>query len=126
VITDASFRDPSRPGGEQDRWETDGGRTDNPIATARHAQAEHVARQLTAVTDRLCRQFAPDCGAPAPAAAIRELVGDVRAGFGSPRVIAYLLGARRTSRPPPVAPPAPHHLGLTGITRPPTCAPQTV
>ena len=54
----------------------------------RRAQTEHVGRQLAAVADRLCHEFAPDGGAAA--AAVRAQVHRSRAEFGSPRVIAYL------------------------------------
>ena len=70
------------------RWESDGGHVDRPVEEARHAQADHVGRQMVAVADRLCREFAPD-GGPA-AESIRDQVRDARDAFGSPRVIAYL------------------------------------
>jgi hypothetical protein len=77
----------SRPGdGEQvSRWETDGGQT---AAEDRQAQAHHVARQLEAVAERLCREFSPG-GGPA-AEGIRTQVREARDAFGSPHVIAYL------------------------------------
>lgn len=75
-------------GGQISRWETDGGHVREPSVEDRRAQTEHVGRQLAAVTDRLCREFAPDGGAAA--AAVREQVHRSRAEFGSPRVTAYL------------------------------------
>jgi hypothetical protein len=77
----------SRTGdGEQvSRWETDGGQT---ATEDREAQAHHVARQLEAVADRLCREFSP--GDDAAAEEIRALVREARDAFGSPHVIAYL------------------------------------
>lgn len=51
-------------------------------------EEEHVARQMAAVADRLCREFAPE-GGPA-AAALREQVREAWSGFGSPHVITYL------------------------------------
>lgn len=70
------------------RWETDGGHIEEPVDEARHAQAEHVRRQMAAVAERLCREFAP--GGGAAAVSIRGQVSDARDAFGSPRVIAYL------------------------------------
>jgi hypothetical protein len=77
----------SHPGdGEQiGWWETDGGRA---AVEDRRAQAEHVARQLEAVADRLCREFCPGGGAAADE--IRTQVREARDAFGSPNVVAYL------------------------------------
>lgn len=74
--------------GQVGRWENDGGRIRAPGDAARHARADHVDRQLVAVADRLCREFAP-AGGPA-ATSIRDQVRRARAGYGSPRVIDYL------------------------------------
>ena len=52
------------------------------------AQVDHVARQLKAVAERLCREFAPAGGAAA--AEIRAQVREARHEFGSPPVVAYL------------------------------------
>lgn len=52
------------------------------------AEAQHVARQMIAVADRLCGEFAPTGGAAAES--VREQVRKAWADFGSPRVIAYL------------------------------------
>jgi hypothetical protein len=89
-------------GDQLGRWETDGGHLPEPTIEDRQAQTEHVGRQLIAVADRLCREFAPDGGAAA--AAVRAQVRRSRAEFGSPRVIAYLptlveRAVRRRLRP---------------------------
>lgn len=74
--------------GQVGRGETDGGRVRAPMDAERQAQADHVERQLAAVADRLCREFAP-AGGPG-AATIRDRCLEARAAYGSPRVIAYL------------------------------------
>ncbi|MFC4943204.1 three-helix bundle dimerization domain-containing protein [Pseudonocardia sp. GCM10023141] len=70
------------------RWETDGGHLLESPGDAQRAQEHHVGRQLAAVGQRLCREFAPDGGAGATA--IRDMVREARTGFGNPDVIAYL------------------------------------
>lgn len=83
------------------RWETDGGHIEEPAEEpadeARQVQVDHVGRQLAAVAERLCREFAPGGGAAAES--IRDQVRDARDAFGAPRVIAYLpLLVERTVR----------------------------
>lgn len=51
-------------------------------------EAQHVAQQMAAVADRLCREFAPAGGTAADA--VRAQVREAWADFGSPRVITYL------------------------------------
>lgn len=77
----------SRPGSSDQVswWATDGRRA---AAEDRQAQADHVARQLEAVAERLCREFSQ--GDPAAAGEIRAQVREARDAFGSPSVVAYL------------------------------------
>jgi hypothetical protein len=75
----------SRPGDQAGWWENDRSQT---AAEDQQAQADHVARQLVAVADRLCREFAH--GDAAAAEEIRAQVREARDAFGSPRVVAYL------------------------------------
>lgn len=69
--------------------------------------ADVLARQLIEVGDRLCRQFAVDGGPSAES--VRRQVREARAGFGSPKVIAYL----------PVLIERQLRLDLTAATQPP-------
>jgi hypothetical protein len=79
--------------------------------TAGRSLADKVAQQLVEMTDRLCREFAPAGGAAAEV--VRGQVTEVRAGFGSPKVLTYLpvLVERsvrhRLSAPPPAVPSEP-------------------
>jgi hypothetical protein len=81
------------------RWEADGGHIEEPADEARHAQADHVGRQMAAVAERLCREFAPGGGTAAES--IRDQVRDARDAFGSPRGDRLHTGAGRADRPPP-------------------------
>ena len=47
-----------------------------------------VAKQLTEVADRLCREFAPAGGEAAET--VRRQVREARAGFHSPKVLTFL------------------------------------
>ncbi len=66
--------------------------------------ADKAAQQLAEATDRLCREFAPAGGDAAEV--VREHVREVRAGFGSPKVLTYLsvlverIVRHRLSAPP--------------------------
>jgi hypothetical protein len=79
--------------------------------TAGPSLADKVAQQLAEMTDRLCREFAPAGGAAAEV--VRGQVTEVRAGFGSPKVLTYLpvLVERsvrhRLSAPPSAVPSEP-------------------
>ncbi len=87
---------PGAPDPEQvDRWETDGGRPRDAARRARRealpagpTAADHVARQLVEVGDRLCGEFAD--GERVTAGSIREQVRRARADFGTPKVLHYL------------------------------------
>jgi hypothetical protein len=51
---------------------------------------DKVAQQLAEVADQLRREFAPAGGIAAEV--VRGHVQQVRAGFGSPKVLTYLVG----------------------------------
>jgi hypothetical protein len=56
--------------------------------TASQSPTDKVAQQLAEVADRLCRESAPAGGVAAEV--VRGHVQQVRAGFGSPKVLTYL------------------------------------
>jgi hypothetical protein len=56
--------------------------------TAGPSLADKVAKQLVEMTDRLCREFAPAGGAADEV--VRGQVREVRAGFGSPKVLSHI------------------------------------
>jgi hypothetical protein len=56
--------------------------------TADQSPTNKVAQQLAEVANQLCREFAPAGGIAAEV--VRGHVQQVRAGFGSPKVLTYL------------------------------------